>query len=130
MILRVSIVTALVGAALTFGVQAVPAQELPATLAVSPKVAKQIQMASFDERPATLAVSPKVAKQLAGASLDSRRALQPAPLRANVTAPLSVTNSGSEVGWHQVAIGSGIGILLAAGLFLAVRMRRTWPLAH
>jgi hypothetical protein len=41
-----------------------------------------------------------------------------------------VPSSGSEVDWAQVGVVLGIGILLAAGLFVAMRFRRVGPLGH
>lgn len=43
--------------------------------------------------------------------------------------PVSVT-SGREIEWPQIGIGFGIGLLLAAGLYLAMRFTRIRPLAH
>jgi hypothetical protein len=42
---------------------------------------------------------------------------------------VSVT-SGREIEWPQIGIGFGIGLLLAAGLYLAMRFTRIRPLAH
>ncbi|MGH3078744.1 MAG: hypothetical protein ACRDPZ_11260 [Gaiellaceae bacterium] len=39
-------------------------------------------------------------------------------------------SSGSEVDWAQVGVVLGIGILLAAGLFVAMRFTRVGPLGH
>jgi hypothetical protein len=39
-------------------------------------------------------------------------------------------SSGSEVDWEQVGVVVGIGILLAAGLFVAMRFTRVGPLGH
>jgi len=48
----------------------------------------------------------------------------------NGPVPLSVTTSGREVEWPQIGIGFGIGLLLAAGLYFALRLTRTRQLAH
>ena len=128
---RISIITAIAGTALTLGVQAVPAQERPATLAVSPEVARQVEMQSFDARPATLAVSPEVAGEVARqleVRLDGQGIAQSS--RQSEPATISVTSSGSEIGWPQVGIGFGIGIVLALGLFVGLRMSRTRQPAH
>jgi hypothetical protein len=45
-------------------------------------------------------------------------------------APVSVTTSGRDVEWPQIGIGFGVGILLAFGLYLAVRLTRARALAH
>lgn len=39
-------------------------------------------------------------------------------------------SSGSEIEWSQLGIGFGLGILLVAGLWLAMRMTKGRPLAH
>jgi hypothetical protein len=46
--------------------------------------------------------------------------------------PVSVptATSGREIEWPQVGIGFGVGILLALGLWLAVRLTHVRPLAH
>jgi len=46
--------------------------------------------------------------------------------------PVSVptVSSGREIEWPQIGIGFGIGIVLLGGLVLAMRARRTPPLAH
>ena len=51
---------------------------------------------------------------------------------SNTPVPVSVTSSGREIEWPQIGIGFGvgIGILLMVGLVLALRARRTPPLAH
>jgi hypothetical protein len=43
--------------------------------------------------------------------------------------PVAAPASGSEIEWPQLGIGFGVGLLLALGLVLTVRMTRT-PLAH
>jgi hypothetical protein len=44
--------------------------------------------------------------------------------------PTGSVSSGSGIEWPQLGIGFGLGILLAASLWLAVRMTRSRPLAH
>jgi hypothetical protein len=39
-------------------------------------------------------------------------------------------SSGSDIEWPQLGIGVGIGILLAAGLWVALRATRTGTLTH
>jgi hypothetical protein len=41
-----------------------------------------------------------------------------------------VASSRSDIAWPQLGIGFGLGILLVAGLWLAVRMTKSRPLAH
>lgn len=47
-----------------------------------------------------------------------------------VPGPVSVTTSGRDLEWPQIGVGFGIGLLLAAGMFLAMRLSRTRQLAH
>ena len=42
----------------------------------------------------------------------------------------SSINSGRDLEWPQIGIGFGLGIVLALGLFVAMRYSRTRPLAH
>jgi hypothetical protein len=51
------------------------------------------------------------------------------PANLPTTVPSS-SPSGREVEWPQVGIGFGIGMLLALGLVLALRMTRIRPIAH
>ncbi len=46
-----------------------------------------------------------------------------------VTTPSS-TGSGTELDWPQIGIGFGMGLLLALGLYLAMKTTRHRPLAH
>ena len=48
----------------------------------------------------------------------------------NVPSPTVSVSSGSEIEWPQLGIGFGFGILLVAGLWLAIRMTKARPLAH
>jgi hypothetical protein len=48
----------------------------------------------------------------------------------SVATPMSVTSSGNEIEWPQVAIGFGIGVALMFGLWLALRVTRIRQLAH
>jgi hypothetical protein len=43
---------------------------------------------------------------------------------------VTATSSGREIDLPQVGIGFGIGLLLALGLYLAMRFTRIRPLAH
>ena len=47
-----------------------------------------------------------------------------------VPSTVSVTSSGREIDWPQIGIGFAIGLLLATGLYLAMRLSRTRQLAH
>jgi hypothetical protein len=48
----------------------------------------------------------------------------------SVPSPVTVTSSGREIEWPQIGLGFGIGLLLAAGLYVAMRFTRARPLAH
>jgi len=47
-----------------------------------------------------------------------------------VPTPVATTSSGREIDFPQLGIGLGIGVLLALGLYLAVRFTRVRPVAH
>ena len=51
-------------------------------------------------------------------------------LDPNEASPTVSVSSGSEIEWSQLGIGFGLGILLVAGLWLAMRMTKGRPLAH
>lgn len=51
-------------------------------------------------------------------------------LDSNEASPTVSVSSGSEIEWSQLGIGFGLGILLIAGLWLAMRMTKGRPLAH
>jgi hypothetical protein len=53
-----------------------------------------------------------------------------APPKGSPTVATESAGSGSELEWSQLAIGFGLGLLLAAGLFLAMRMTKVRRLAH
>jgi len=48
----------------------------------------------------------------------------------SASSPIVSTSSASEIEWQQLGIGFGLGILLVAGLWLAMRMTKGRPLAH
>ena len=43
---------------------------------------------------------------------------------------IAASDSGREIEWSQIGMGFGLGILLAIGLFLAMRSTRVRHLAH
>jgi hypothetical protein len=47
-----------------------------------------------------------------------------------LSTPTVSASSGSEIEWPQLGIGFGLGILLVAGLWLAMRMTKGRPLVH
>jgi hypothetical protein len=50
--------------------------------------------------------------------------------RTNVPVTVSAQSSGTEIAWPQIGIGFGMGIVLALGLFLGLRLVHIRPLAH
>ena len=42
----------------------------------------------------------------------------------------SEISSGSDLDWAQLVAGLGIGVLLASGLLVAIRVTRTRPIGH
>jgi hypothetical protein len=48
----------------------------------------------------------------------------------NSTPSVTATSSGTEIEWGQIGIGFGVGLVLALGLYLAMRFTRIRPLAH
>jgi hypothetical protein len=53
-----------------------------------------------------------------------------APPKGSPAVSTEATGSGSDRDWSQLGIGFGLGLLLAVGLFAAMRMTRIRPLAH
>jgi hypothetical protein len=53
-----------------------------------------------------------------------------APPKGSPTVSTESAGSGSELDWSQLGIGFGVGLLLAAGLYLAMRMTKVRRLAH
>ncbi len=132
--ISLTVITVLAGLAL------VPAawanQPNPRGMLASDSVAsaqEQAQAQSFDARGAMASDSVDAAL----ASERSRRAA--AQFYANSTRgtvlvdrtdPVSAKNSGRDVEWPQVGVGFGLGLLLAIGLFVAMRSTRIRTLAH
>ncbi len=48
----------------------------------------------------------------------------------SVPEPVTATSQGTEIEWPQLGIGFGVGLVLAIGLYLAMRYTRIRPLAH
>ena len=53
-----------------------------------------------------------------------------APPTSSPTSSIDAVGSGSDREWSQLGMGFGIGLLLALGLYLAMRFTRARPLAH
>lgn len=49
---------------------------------------------------------------------------------SSMPTPTLTTSSGRDVEWPQIGIAFGIGLVLTLGLFLALRLRHSRPLAH
>ncbi len=89
---------------------------------------------AFDQaRPATLSVTPEVARQVAIARQELTERYLDAHQRSapglGVTEVLTI-NSGREIEWPQIGVGFGIGLLLALGLGLTMRAVHNRPFAH
>ena len=57
---------------------------------------------------------------------DDRFRLDP----STTPSPVAVTRSATDIEWGQIGIGFGVGLVLALGLYLAMRFTRIRPLAH
>ena len=64
----------------------------------------------------------------AAPAIGGERFIEGAP--SNPVATSSDTGWNVELDWSQLGIGFGMGLLLALGLYLAVRVTRIRPLAH
>jgi hypothetical protein len=53
-----------------------------------------------------------------------------APPKGSTPISTGASGSSSERDWSQLGIGFGLGLLLAVGLIVAMRMTRVRPLAH
>jgi hypothetical protein len=88
----------------------------------------------FDQvRPATLSVSPEVAKQVAIARQELTDRYVDAHQRSAPgvgSIEVSTINSGRDIEWPQIGFGFGIGLLLALGLGLIMRTVHIRPFAH
>ena len=128
------ITVVLAGAVLTFGAQAAMAGTATDRMAedgfdraVATSVALAMAEDGFD-RP----VAAKLALQSSPQSM-FRRAFDPDLFRVDAVsaaAPVSAPDSSPQIAWLQIGIGFAVGILLALGLWLAVRLTRTRSLAH
>jgi hypothetical protein len=109
-----------------------------------------------DQRQATVNVSPDLADRIAAARqqdlssmLDARERsfaakrdattiVSPDPVRddrfrldpSSIAIPTAATSSPGDIEWLQIGIGFGLGVLLAVGLVLAMRMTRVRQPAH
>jgi hypothetical protein len=119
MIARLSFVVAIAVVALSVGV---PAAFGEGRLAGSPGPADAIAYFHANEL--------ATAAQSGGTDLSSYR---DGPERAVLpSAPVQTasSDSGRQIEWPQLGIGFGLGILLVAGLWLAMRVTKFRPLPH
>ena len=119
MIARISLIVALAAVVLSVGV---PAAFGEGRLAGSPEPADAIAYFRANEL-ATAALS-------GGTDLSTYR---DGPERAVLpSAPIQTASSasGRQIEWPQLGIGFGLGILLVAALWLAMRVTKFRPLAH
>jgi hypothetical protein len=134
---KISFITAVVGAALVFAVPAFGdswgADRNQPTVHVSPDVADRVDAARQQELSSMLdARERSFAAKSAATSIvstdpvrDDRFRLDP----SSIPTPATIS-SARDVEWLQIGIGFGGGVLLAFGLFLAMRMTRAHQPAH
>jgi hypothetical protein len=135
---KISFITAVVGAALVFAVPAFGdswgADRNQATVHVSPDVADRVDAARQQELSSMLDARERsfAAKSAATSTVstdpvrDDRFRLHP----SSIPTPAATIGSARDVEWLQIGIGFGGGVLLAFGLFLAMRMTRAHQPAH
>jgi hypothetical protein len=115
---RISLVVAVAVVALSV----VPAAFGEGRLAGSPEPANAVAYFHANEL--------ATAAQSGGTDLSSYRDAPERAVPPAGTIERTVSGSGREVEWPQLGIGFGLGILLVAGLWVAVRMTKFRPLAH
>jgi hypothetical protein len=71
-------------------------------------------------------ISPTPSRDVVLLSGDDHTSFQP----VETSAPVVSSDSGRDIAWSQLGIGLGIGIVLAFGLMLALKVTRQRPLAH
>jgi hypothetical protein len=135
---KISFITAIVGAALVLAVPAYGdswgADRNQATVRVSPDLAdraataRQQELTSMlDARERSFAVKSEATRIVSPDPVrDDRFRLDP----ASIPTLAATIGTAGDVEWLQIGIGFGGGILLAIGLFLAMRMTRVRQTAH
>ena len=135
---KISFITAIVGAALVLAVPAFGdswgADQNQATARVSPDLADRVAAASQQELTSMLDARERslAAKSVATTVTtsdpvrDDRFRLDP----SSIPTPAATISTARDVEWLQIGIGFGGGIVLAIGLFLAMRMTRVRQAAH
>jgi hypothetical protein len=135
---KISFIIAIVGAALMLVVPAFGdswgADQNQATVRISPDLADRVAAARQQELSSMLDARERsfAAKSVAMAVTssdpvrDDRFRLDP----SSIPTPAATISTARDVEWLQIGIGFGGGILLAIGLFLAMRMTRVRQAAH
>ena len=135
---KISFITAVVGAALVFAVPAFGdpprgADRSQSTVHVSPDLvdrldaARQQELSSMlDARERSSAVKTDATIVSTDPVRDDRFRLDP----SSIPTPAATISSARDVEWLQIGIGFGGGVLLAFGLFLAMRTTRVRQPAH
>jgi hypothetical protein len=116
---RISLIVAVAVVALSVGV---PAAFGEGRLAGSPEPADAIAYFRANEL--------ATAAQSGGTDLSTYRDAAERAVPPVGTIEPTASGSGRELEWPQLGIGFGLGILLVAGLWAAMRMTRFRPLAH
>ena len=135
---KISFITAVVGAALVLAVPAFGdswgADRNQATVHVSPDLADRVAAARQQELSSML----DARERSFAAKSDATTVVSPDPVRddrfrldpASIPTPAATIGSARGIEWLQIGIGFGGGVLLAIGLFLAMRMTRVRQPAH
>jgi hypothetical protein len=116
---RISLVVAIAVAALSLGV---PAAFGEGRLAGSPEPVDAIAYFHANEL--------ATAAQSGGTDLSAYRDAAERAVPPTGSVEIAPSDSGRQIEWSQLGIGVAVGILLAAGLLLAVRVTKFRPLAH
>ena len=135
---KISFITAVVGAALVLAVPAFGdswgADQNQATVRVSPDLADRVAAARQQELTSML----DARERSFAAKSEATSVVSPDPVRddrfrldaASIPTPAATISSPHGTEWLQIGMGFGGGILLAIGLFLAMRMTRPRLPAH
>ena len=135
---RITLIGAIVGAALVFAVPALGdswgADRNQATVHVSPDLVDRAVAARQQELFAVLDARERSFATGRTASAASA----PEPLHddhfrsdpAGLPTPVATTRSGGGIDWSQVGVGFAVGVLLMLGLMVAMRIPRARQPAH
>ena len=135
---KISFIVAIIGAALALAVPAFGdswgADQNQAAVRVSPDLVDRVVAASQQELSSML----DARERSFAAKRDATTTVAPDPVRddhfrldtSSIATPAAVISSAHAIEWLQVGSGFGGGLLLAIGLFLAVRMTRVRQPAH